>query len=173
MKEMVVIGFYCMATFFYCIFDNPETSINFIYNYLFSSMQWHGRSQRKETGGRYRPARKKRKYELGRDYIPTVIGEDEFKKIRVRGGNYKIRVVAAKFVNVTNPKTGETKKVEIKDVLENPANPHYVRRDIITKGAIILTEIGKARVTSRPGQDGCINAVLLEEEIKEEEENEG
>jgi small subunit ribosomal protein S8e len=52
-------------------------------------------------------------------------------------------VVSTKHANVTNPKTGETKKVEIKDVVENPANPHYVRRDIITKGAIILTEIGK------------------------------
>jgi len=126
-------------------------------------MQWHGRSQRKETGGRYRPFRKKRKYELGRDYIPAVIGEEEKKKIRVRGGNYKIRVTAAKYANVTNPKTGETKKVEIKDVLKNPANPHYVRGDILTKGAIILTEIGKAKITSRPGQDGCINAILIEE----------
>ncbi len=136
---------------------------NFIYIYLFFSMQWHGRSQRKETGGRYKTARKKRKYELGRDYIPTVIGEEENKKIRVRGGNYKVRIVSAKYVNVSNPKTGETKRVEIKDVLENPANPHYVRRDILTKGAIILTEIGKAKITSRPGQNGCINAILLEE----------
>ncbi|MCD6447552.1 MAG: 30S ribosomal protein S8e [Thermoplasmata archaeon] len=126
-------------------------------------MQWHGRSQRKETGGRYRPFRKKRKYELGRDPMLATIGEEELKKIRVRGGNYKIRVIAAKYANVTNPKTGETKKVEIKDVLENPANPHYVRRDIITKGAIVLTEIGKAKITSRPGQDGCVNAVLIEE----------
>ncbi len=131
-------------------------------------MQWHGRSQRKETGGRYRPFRKKRKYELGRDPLPATIGEEELKKIRVRGGNYKIRVIAAKYANVTNPKTGETKKVEIKDVLENPANPHYVRRDIITKGAVVITEIGKARITSRPGQDGCVNAVLIEESENEE-----
>ena len=126
-------------------------------------MQWHGRSQRKETGGRYRAARKKRKYELGRDPLLATIGDEELKKIRVRGGNYKIRVIATKYANVTNPKTGETKKVEIKDVLENSANPHYVRRDIITKGAIILTEIGKAKITSRPGQNGCINAILIEE----------
>ncbi|MBC7128228.1 MAG: 30S ribosomal protein S8e [Thermoplasmatales archaeon] len=126
-------------------------------------MQWHGRSRRKETGGIYRQARKKRKYEIGRDPILPLIGEDKLKKIRVRGGNYKVMVVSTKHANVTNPKTGETKKVEIKDVVENPANPHYVRRDIITKGAIILTEIGKAKVTSRPGQHGCINAVLMEE----------
>jgi len=127
-------------------------------------MQWHGRSRRKETGGRYRPARKKRKYEMGRDTILPVIGENKLKKLRVRGGNYKIRVVSAKYVNVTNPKTGETKRAEIKDVIENPANPHYVRRDIITKGAIVLTDMGKAKITSRPGQHGCLNAILLESE---------
>lgn len=131
-------------------------------------MQWHGRSRRKETGGRYREARKKRKYEMGRDPILASIGEEELKKIRVRGGNFKIRVISAKYVNVFDPKTGKTKKAEIKDVLENPANPHYVRRDIITKGAIVLTDVGKVKITSRPGQHGCLNAVLIEE-LKEDE----
>jgi len=37
-----------------------------------------------------------------------------------------------------------------------------VRRNIITKGAVIKTEKGPARVTSRPGQHGIINAILLE-----------
>ncbi|MCD6512098.1 MAG: 30S ribosomal protein S8e [Thermoplasmata archaeon] len=125
-------------------------------------MQWHGRAGRKETGGRVRLARKKRKYEMGRDAILPVIAEEETrKKIRVRGGNIKVRVIGAKYANVTDPETGKTKKVEIKDVLENPANPHYVRRDIITKGSIIDTEMGKALVTSRPGQHGEINAVLI------------
>ncbi|MDD5778571.1 MAG: 30S ribosomal protein S8e, partial [Candidatus Thermoplasmatota archaeon] len=27
----------------------------------------------------------------------------------------------------------------------------------------IDTEMGKAKITSRPGQDGCINAVLLKD----------
>lgn len=125
-------------------------------------MQWHGRAGRKETGGRVRLARKKRKYEMGRDPILPVIAEEETKKkIRVRGGNVKVRVIGAKYANVTDPESGKTKKVEIKDVLENPANPHYVRRDIITKGSIIETEMGKALVTSRPGQHGEINAVLI------------
>ncbi len=65
-------------------------------------------------------------------------------------------------VSVTDPKTHETKKVAIETVRENPSNPNYVRRNIITKGSIIKTEIGDARVTSRPGQDGTVNAVLIE-----------
>ena len=36
-------------------------------------------------------------------------------------------------------------------------------RNIITRGATILTEIGLARVTSKPGQDGVVNAVLIEQ----------
>jgi SSU ribosomal protein S8E len=48
-------------------------------------------------------------------------------------------------------------------VLETPANREYARRGIIVKGAIIQTEMGKAVVTSRPGQDGAVNALLLKE----------
>ena len=68
----------------------------------------------------------------------------------------------ANFANVTNPKNGETKKVKIETVEKNTANPNYVRRNLLTKGAVIKTEIGSARITSRPGQDGVINALLLE-----------
>jgi small subunit ribosomal protein S8e len=32
---------------------------------------------------------------------------------------------------------------------------------VLTKGAIIDTELGQARVISRPAQDGIINAVLM------------
>jgi len=63
---------------------------------------------------------------------------------------------------VTDLKNGESKKVRIASVIENGANPNYVRRNLLTKGAIIKTEIGNARIMSRPGQDGVINAVLLE-----------
>jgi len=57
----------------------------------------------------------------------------------------------------------ETKRAKILSVIENKANPNLVRQNIITKGCIIETEIGKARVTSRPGQHGIINAVLIED----------
>ena len=65
--------------------------------------------------------------------------------------------------NVINPRTGRAQKVKILTVMENPADPHFVRRNVLTKGAIIDTELGKARISSRPGQSGVVNAVLLEE----------
>ena len=63
-----------------------------------------------------------------------------------------------------DPTTNTAKNVEIRDVLENQANTDFARRKIITRGALIDTEMGQARVTSRPGQHGLINAVLLTKE---------
>ena len=122
---------------------------------------WQGRSRRKPSGGRIRFARKKRKYEIGREKQETGIGELRLKLVRTRGGNRKVRVLMGDMANVIDPESNKAKKVKILSVLENPANPHYVRRNIITKGVIIQTDLGKAKVTSRPGQDGTINAVLV------------
>lgn len=91
----------------------------------------------------------------------TELGKESHVVLRTRGGNNKTRVYRTETANVTDPKTGKTKRAEIKGVLENPANIHYVRRNIITKGAVIDTKAGKARVTSRPGQDGSVSAVKL------------
>ena len=121
----------------------------------------HSRSKRKVTGGLYKPARGKRKYETGREPAFTKLGQTKAKIQRTKGGNFKIKLLRAELANVSDPKSKTVKKVKITGVLENPANPNYVRRNIITKGTIINTELGKARVTSRPGQHGVINAVLI------------
>jgi small subunit ribosomal protein S8e len=62
---------------------------------------------------------------------------------------------------VRDTSSGKTQKVKIIRVLENPANRDYERRGVITKGALIETELGRARVTSRPAQDAVINAFLI------------
>ena len=125
---------------------------------------WQGRSLKKPSGGRIIFTRKKRKRELGREPALTrVVEENEERKIiRTYGGNRKVRLVKSLYANVFE--NGNGKKVKIISVVENPANRQYVRRNIVTKGAIVQTEIGKALVTSRPGQDGIVNAVLLKEE---------
>jgi small subunit ribosomal protein S8e len=125
---------------------------------------WQGKSLKKPSGGRIILARKKRKRELGREPAFTRVGEEREKKkiIRTYGGNRKVRLIEALYANVFDG--GKGKKVKILNVVENPANRQYVRRNIITKGAIIETEAGRAIVTSRPGQDGVVNAVLIKEE---------
>jgi small subunit ribosomal protein S8e len=67
---------------------------------------------------------------------------------------------------VTDVKSGKTEKVEITRVVKNPANVDYDRRGVITRGAVIETSLGLARVTSRPGQHGMLNAVLVSAEKK-------
>lgn len=123
-------------------------------------MKYQGRSPRKRTGGRRRPVRKKRKHELGTGPTETRVGTPALKTIDVRGGGQKVRAMATDNAHVAVD--GEVVSAEIEGVEENPANPNYVRRNIITKGAIIDTSEGRARVTSRPGQDGQVNAVLVE-----------
>ncbi|WP_456366033.1 30S ribosomal protein S8e [Thermococcus sp.] len=125
---------------------------------------WQGRSLKKPSGGRIVLTRKKRKRELGREPANTRVAEENEKRkiIRAYGGNRKVRLVEALYANVFE--NGKGRKVKVLNVLENPANRQYARRNIITKGAIIETEAGKAIVTSRPGQDGVLNAVLIKEE---------
>ncbi len=123
---------------------------------------WHGDLYKKKpSGGRKRAYRRKRKFERGSFPTETALGETKRKIVRIKGGNLKIKVLSDKYACVTNPKSRKTEKVEIIRVVRNPANVDYDRRGVITKGAVIETPLGLARVTSRPGQNGIINAVLL------------
>jgi small subunit ribosomal protein S8e len=121
----------------------------------------HGRAHRKPTGGLLNRNRKKMKRDIGRDFLHVKIGVPKKKIIKAYGGNQKIVAMSVETANVTDPHTNTVKKSKIITVKENPANPHYVRMNIITKGAVIETDAGLARVTSRPGQHGVINAVLI------------
>lgn len=118
------------------------------------------RSKRKISGGRYHPYRTKRKRELARLPTLTKLNERKVKELRIKGGHFKQVLLSVKQVNVTD-KQGKTQKTEIVNVIENPANPNLVRRNIITKGTIVETNLGKAKITSRPGQEGALNAVLI------------
>lgn len=121
------------------------------------------RSYKKPTGARYVASRGKRKYEAGRLPTHTKVGERKAKTLRTKGGSRKVVIIATDTVNLLDPKTKKHAKVKIKNVLKNPANRHYVRRSILTKGTVIETEKGNAKITNRPGQEGTINAVLISE----------
>jgi len=122
---------------------------------------WQSKSKRSRTGRRIRYNRGKRKLEIGREQHLTTIGPTGLKKVRTKGNNRKTRAKTIDVAYIVDPKNNKTTKTEIVSVVENKANIHYVRRNIINKGAIIETKLGKAKVTSRPGQCGSINAVLL------------
>src|SRR3989344_3308629 len=123
--------------------------------------KWYLKSKRKPTGALLKRHMKEKKYQRGRDYLPTHIGEAKRRMKMTKGGTSKLILLSANIANVNTG--GKSQKTKIISVLENPANPQYVRRNIITKGAVIQTELGKAKVTSRPGQDGIGNAILIKE----------
>ena len=128
---------------------------------------WHGSlRKRKRTGGRKRVYRVKRNFEKGSFPAETTLGEPKRRNTRGRGGKMKTKVLSDKFASVTDPKSGKTEKTEILRVVKNRANVDYNRRGVITKGAEIETSLGLARVTSRPGSDGAINAILIGKEEK-------
>jgi|TARA_B100001971_G_C18130662_1_gene504625 small subunit ribosomal protein S8e len=119
------------------------------------------RSKRKESGGRYKDCKKKKQHELGRLPSLTRVEKRRVTNIRTMGNHQKVRLWSEDTANVLDPKTKKYQKAKIKTITENPANRHYIRRNIMTKGAVIETDAGKAKITSRPGQDGTVNAVLI------------
>ncbi|MBS3094421.1 30S ribosomal protein S8e [Candidatus Pacearchaeota archaeon] len=118
---------------------------------------------KKISGGKYIKNRKKRRGELPGQKIVVKLSESEKEKRkskRVRGGNRKIAILQAKIVNISNK--GKTKKAVIKNVAETPSDRFLARQNIITKGTIVETDLGKVRITNRPAQEGVLNGVLVE-----------
>lgn len=122
---------------------------------------WHRNSKRKLTGGLLRENSKKKRRQRGRDSLHVKIAKRSVSKLRTRGNNQKMILHSEIFANIAIG--SEIKRAKILSVIKNPANPHLVRQNVITKGCTVQTEIGKAVVKSRPGQDGLVNAVLVEE----------
>ena len=129
--------------------------------------KWHGISRRKPSGGRLkRPNRYrgKRRTEVSSEAQYAYIGEkDDRKMYRKNAGSQTTRVLSANTVNVNIPKEGKTVKATINSVIANDADPNFIRRNIVTKGSIVDTSMGKVKITSRPGMHGVVSGILLED----------
>ncbi len=132
--------------------------------------EWHTKSKRTKTGAIRTAARRsdKRLAWRGGDAAETEVEEQDKRKTKEGvGSTQKVKLKRAKNASVTIAGQKKTVKALILGVEENRANRLYTRRNIITKGAIIKVKIGdkeqKAKVTSRPGQHGIVQAVLLKE----------
>ena len=114
---------------------------------------WHGISRRKPSGGRLkRPSsyRGKRRTEIASEKQFTMIGDSSRKNYRKRAGSQTVRVLFDTVINVADKKTGKVTQATLQSVAENAADPNYVRRNIMTKGAVVDTDKGRVRITSRP-----------------------
>lgn len=117
------------------------------------------RSKRKRTGGRYRKYRKKRIYEIGNAPTNTKVGERKTRVKKTKGGKKKTTSLYADKINLIVK--GKPVKAKIIKAKENTANSNYVRRNILTKGAVVETDKGPAKITNRPGQEGAVSGVLI------------
>ncbi len=115
------------------------------------------RTGRKKTGGKYVRRRKKKAYETKGQNRVVKLGDEKRKPLRVRGANKKTVMLKGKIINIAG------QKLEIKNVLETPSNRFLARQNILTKGTIVETTKGKARITNRPSQEGMINGILVGE----------
>lgn len=118
------------------------------------------KSGRKTSGGKYKKTKKRKLRDKQRQTRIVKIGNKKTKLIKKRGGSKKLTSLLNDIVNIT--KKGKAKNTKIKNVLETPSNTFLARQNILVKGAIIETELGKAKITNRPSQEGNIQATLIE-----------
>ncbi|MFH0835334.1 MAG: 30S ribosomal protein S8e [Candidatus Micrarchaeota archaeon] len=129
-------------------------------------VQYHKpvKSKRSGSGGKRRSMTDKRLVQYGGFFSRTRVAKEGGKEVRksfkVIGGGHKTAAKYVLFANVSTPQG--VKKAKIVTVTECPANRHYARENVVVKGSLIKTDLGDARVTSRPGQDGVVNAVLMQ-----------
>jgi small subunit ribosomal protein S8e len=116
---------------------------------------------KKKTGKKYIKERKKKKYERGGQKNIVKLGEEKIKTKKISGGNKKLILLKGKFINV-QIKGRKAEKVEIKNVLETPSNRFLARQNILTKGTIVKTDLGKVKITNKPSQESILNGILIE-----------
>lgn len=115
---------------------------------------------RKISGGKYKRPNQLKARERQNQARVVKLGEKKVKTIKTRGGDRKMVSLSQKVANVVSK--GKAKKAEIKNVLETPSNRFLARQNVLVKGAVIETELGKARITNRPSQEGVVQAVIVE-----------
>ncbi|CAN7998960.1 unnamed protein product [Ixodes hexagonus] len=98
---------------------------------------WH---KRRKTGGKRKPLRKKRKFELGRPAANTKLGPKRIHTVRTRGGNKKYRALRLDCGNFSWASEHCTRKTRIIDVVYNASNNELVRTKTLVKNAIVMID---------------------------------
>eukprot|EP01135_Chromosphaera_perkinsii_P001758 Nk52_evm27s210 gene=Nk52_evmTU27s210 len=95
---------------------------------------WH---KRRSTGGRLKPLRKKRKFELGRPAAMTKLGAKRIHTVRTRGGNQKFRGIRLDTGNYSWGSENVSRKTRIVGVVYNASNNELVRTNTLVKNCIV------------------------------------
>lgn len=115
---------------------------------------------RKISGGKYKATRKKKAFERDGQKRIVKLGEKKTKVMRGMGGTKKLVSLSQNEVNVI--KNGKAKKAKIRTVLETPSNRFLARQNVLVKGAIVDTDMGKVKITNRPSQEGIVQGIVVD-----------
>jgi len=127
---------------------------------------WHLKSKRKSTGGIRKSKNRcdKKLAWIGGTSAKTLVSKDDDRKTG-KGRSSVSKSKLFKAVTAVVSEGEKTTKAKILGVKRNIANRHFERRQVITKGAVIEVELNgerkQALVTSRPGQNGEVQAKLV------------
>ena len=133
-------------------------------------VQWHMRDDKKPSGGRRNTIRARAKKLAWKGGVAALTKTDVSVKDDLRetnkglGSTVKTRALHLKHANIAQ--NGKIIKAEIVAVKTNDANRLFARSNVSTKGAIIRVKVDGneklAKITNRPGQEGSVNAKLVE-----------
>mmetsp|Transcript_33221 Transcript_33221/g.53499 ORF Transcript_33221/g.53499 Transcript_33221/m.53499 type:complete len:204 (+) Transcript_33221:33-644(+) len=96
--------------------------------------------RRPHTGGKQKPIRKKRKFEMGRPAAMTKLGGKRIHLVRGRGGNMKRRAMRLETGNFSWGSEVCTRKTRILDVTYNSSNNELLRTKTLVKGCIVQVD---------------------------------
>merc|ERR1712157_33785 len=117
-------------------FSNSSTSVDVGMGISRDSLH-----KRRATGGKQKPWRKKRKFELGRVPSNTKLSSNvTVRLVRVRGGHTKRRALRLDTGNFSWPSEACTRKTRLLDVAYNASNNELVRTQTLVKNAIIQVD---------------------------------
>jgi len=102
--------------------------------------------KRRLTGGKRKPMRKKRKFEMGRPPAMTKLGPKRIRIVRGRGGNLKRRALRLEAGNFSWGTEATTRRTRILGVVYNASNNELVRTNTLVKNSIIQIEATPFRV---------------------------
>ncbi|RLN70176.1 hypothetical protein BBJ28_00000286 [Nothophytophthora sp. Chile5] len=127
------------------------------------------RHKRRETGGKRKQFRKKRKFELGRQPGNTKLGGKRVHAVRVRGGHMKFRALHLETGNFSWGTEVSARKTRILDVVYNASNNELVRTKTLVKGAVVLVDATPFRQWYEAHYGVKIGVKKNAEKVEEEE----
>jgi len=112
--------------------------------------------KRRATGGKRKPMRKKRKFEMGRPAALTKMGAKRIHLVRGRGGNIKHRALRLDNGNFSWGTESVTRKTRILAVVYNASNNELVRTNTLVKNSIIQIDATPFRLWYEKRYGGSI-----------------